>query len=127
MRICFLMIILIFAAPVVVHSATQSNEPPQRKSHKWLIPVGAGVGFGLGLLLGFRAYDEAINSDQKIWTSAIVGGAIGGIGGWVASRRMDRGSHSFVWPAQSIEEKITKGIRADARRRRVHAVQYYFP
>lgn len=128
MKICLLIITLIFAGPMALDSATpQSTEIPQRKSHKWLIPVGAGVGFGLGLLIGFRAYDESINSDQKIWTSAIVGGAIGGMGGWVASSRMDHGSHRVVWPVQDIDEKITNGLRADAMRRRVRAVQYSFP
>jgi hypothetical protein len=69
-----------------------SNPQSQKKSHKWLIAVGAGAGFAVGLLIGFSAFDQAINSDQKIWTSAAVGAAAGGIGGWLWARELDKES-----------------------------------
>jgi hypothetical protein len=40
--------------------------------------VGAGAGFGVGLWAGLTAFDDAIDSDRKVWTSAIVGAAVGG-------------------------------------------------
>ena len=40
--------------------------------------VGAGAGFGIGLFAGLTAFDDAINSDRKVWTSAIIGAAAGG-------------------------------------------------
>jgi Na+/H+ antiporter NhaA len=48
--------------------------------------VGAGTGFGLGLFAGLTAFDDAINSDRKVWTSAIVGAAAGGTLGYLISR-----------------------------------------
>jgi len=48
--------------------------------------VGAGAGYGLGLFAGLTAFDDAINSDRKVWTSAIVGAAAGGTLGYLISR-----------------------------------------
>ena len=48
--------------------------------------VGAGAGFGLGLFAGLTAFDDAINSDRKVWTSAIVGAAAGGTLGYLITR-----------------------------------------
>jgi len=48
--------------------------------------VGAGTGFGLGLFAGLTACDDAINSDRKVWTSAIVGAAAGGTLGYLITR-----------------------------------------
>ena len=47
---------------------------------------GAGAGFGLGLFAGLTAFDDAINSDRKVWTSAIVGAAAGGTLGYLITR-----------------------------------------
>ena len=43
---------------------------------------GASAGFGLGFLVGMGAYDDAINAEQKIWTSALVGSVVGGVVGF---------------------------------------------
>jgi hypothetical protein len=48
--------------------------------------VGAGAGFGIGLWAGLTAYDDAINSDRKVWTSAIVGAAAGGTLAYLLTR-----------------------------------------
>jgi hypothetical protein len=48
--------------------------------------VGAGAGFGLGLFGGLVAFDDAINSDRKVWTSAIVGAAAGATLGYLITR-----------------------------------------
>ncbi len=48
--------------------------------------VGAGAGFGLGLFGGLVAFDDAINSDRKVWTSAIVGAAAGATVGYLITR-----------------------------------------
>jgi hypothetical protein len=69
---------------------TDPSPDPSKKSHKWLIAVGAAAGFAVGLWLGFQRFDQAINSDQKIWTSAAVGAAAGGIGGWLWARQLDK-------------------------------------
>lgn len=48
--------------------------------------VGAGAGFGVGLWAGLTAFDDAINSDRKVWTSAIVGAVAGGTLSYLLSR-----------------------------------------
>src|SRR5262249_62270789 len=75
-----------FAASKDTPTTTTTNNPTNppekpKKKHRWLIPVGAAAGFGAGLLVGFAAFDEAINSEQKIWTTAILISIGGGLGG----------------------------------------------
>lgn len=48
--------------------------------------AGAGAGFGLGLYAGLRAFDDAVNSDRKVWTAAIVAGAAGAFVGYLVGR-----------------------------------------
>ena len=53
--------------------------------------VGAGAGFGAGLWAGLIAFDDAVNSERKVWTSAVVGAAVGGMTGYLIGRaRRDR-------------------------------------
>jgi membrane protein YqaA with SNARE-associated domain len=53
--------------------------------------VGVGAGFGVGLWAGLTAFDDAVNSDRKVWTSAVVGAAVGGVTGYLIGRaRHDR-------------------------------------
>ena len=76
------------AAPVQAPTS-----PPAQKSSRsaalWTI-AGAGAGFGIGLSTGLNKYDDAINSDRKVWTSAVVGAAIGAAGGYLISRLRNR-------------------------------------
>jgi hypothetical protein len=48
--------------------------------------VGAGAGFGLGLLAGLNWFDDAVDSDRKVWTTAILLCAAGGTAGWFIGR-----------------------------------------
>lgn len=52
--------------------------------------VGIGAGFGAGLFIGLHAFDDAVNSDRKVWTSAIVGAAAGGLAGGLLSKNVGR-------------------------------------
>ena len=62
--------------------------------------IGAGAGFGLGVWVGFRKFDDAIYSERKIWTTAIVSAAIGGVLGFLVDRRQARSSSpSLTAPA----------------------------
>lgn len=73
--------------------AQAATSPPAKKSSRsaalWTIG-GAGAGFGIGLSTGLNKYDDAINSDRKVWTSAVVGAAIGAAGGYLISRLRNR-------------------------------------
>jgi uncharacterized membrane protein YfcA len=107
----FLIALLILVSPVQCQNPdsnqTSSEEPVQKKrSHKWLIAVGAGAGFGLGLLIGFNAFDESINSDAKIWTTTAICAAAGGFLGWLFAHHMDQPEHKQTLiqpiPAQNL-------------------------
>jgi hypothetical protein len=70
-------------------SATQTKGGSSSKRVVWTL-VGIGAGFGAGLLIGLNAFDDSINSDQKVWTSALVGAAAGGVAGGLLSRNVGR-------------------------------------
>jgi hypothetical protein len=73
--------ILMTAGVPTAHAQTRSGG----RTALWTI-VGAGAGFGLGAYLGLRAFDDAVDSDRKVWTSALVGAAAGGVLGYVIAR-----------------------------------------
>jgi hypothetical protein len=56
----------------------------------WTI-LGAGAGFGAGMFFGLNKFDDSINSDRKVWTSAILGAAGGALAGGLLSRNRKRG------------------------------------
>ena len=68
-------------------SPALAQQPPGRDGRTALwTTVGAGAGFGIGLFAGLTAFDDAINSDRKVWTSAIVGAAAGGTLAYLLTR-----------------------------------------
>jgi hypothetical protein len=69
--------------------ASSTRARSSSKRVVWTL-VGIGAGFGAGLFIGLNAFDDAINSDQKVWTSAIVGAAAGGLAGGLLSRNVGR-------------------------------------
>lgn len=70
-------------------SPSPSIKSSSTKRVVWTL-VGIGAGFGAGLFLGLNAFDDAINSDRKVWTSALVGAAAGGLAGNLLSRNLGR-------------------------------------
>jgi hypothetical protein len=69
--------------------ATRTMASSSTKRVVWTL-VGIGAGFGAGLFIGLNAFDDAVNSDRKVWTSAIVGAAAGGLAGGLLSRNVGR-------------------------------------
>ena len=90
-----LIVLLLCHAPVAADTAGRPPAPSTKASSStkrvvWTL-VGIGAGFGAGLLIGLHAFDDSINSDQKVWTSALVGAAAGGLAGGLLSRNVGRG------------------------------------
>ena len=80
---------LLAASPI---AADTGQPPPEARSNTgkrivWAV-VGAAAGFGAGLFLGLNQFDDAIDSDRKVWTSAIVGAAGGAVAGALLSRNV---------------------------------------
>jgi hypothetical protein len=82
--------------------ADEDHKP--RRSRKAVVIgalIGAGAGFGLGVMAGIAAFDDAINSDRKVWTTAwamAAGGAVaGGVTAHLVSRRTEPRVASRVW------------------------------
>ena len=67
-----------------------SGAGESRKYRKVLTVAGAGGGFAAGVFAGLSLFDDAINSDRKVWTTAILGSAAGGVGGYFLGRTLDR-------------------------------------
>lgn len=72
--------------------ATRTTNSSSSKRVVWTF-VGIGAGFTAGLFIGLHAFDDAINSDRKVWTSAIVGAAAGGVAAGLLSRNVGRAPH----------------------------------
>lgn len=81
-----LLVFAMAAAPVEARSRAG-------KTGLWTA-VGAGAGFGIGMLVGLTAFDDAINSDRKVWTTAVAGAAAGGALGFFLSRGRVKGGAS---------------------------------
>ena len=63
------------------------------ESHKYrtiFTLAGAGGGFTVGVFAGLAKFDDAINSDRKVWTTAIVGAGGGAVGGYFLGRILDK-------------------------------------
>jgi hypothetical protein len=80
------------AVSSVAHAQSRSPQT-SRATVTWTIG-GAGAGFGVGLWAGLSAFDDAINSERKVWTTALVGAAAGAVGGYLIGRARARNSGS---------------------------------
>jgi hypothetical protein len=83
-RTLALLVAVLLLGPGVAHA-----QPSPKSSHHtpaW-IAVGAGAGFGIGVWAGLTRFDESINSDRKIWTTAIVSATAGGLLGYLLTRK----------------------------------------
>jgi hypothetical protein len=66
-----------------VHPAPPASSNGVAPSVAGWTAVGAGAGFGLGLYLGFAAFDQATYAERKITTTAVVTAAAGALGGYL--------------------------------------------
>jgi hypothetical protein len=120
--------LLLCHVPLSADTSGQSPSPSNTKRVVWTL-VGIGAGFGAGLFLGLNAFDDAINSDRKVWTSALVGAAAGGLAGNLLSRNLGRSPNLGVKRADAprVDVSIASAFSAspatvkedDGLRRRV--------
>jgi len=87
---------------VTLFSAIPAHAQQTAPSHKYrtiLTIAGGGGGFVAGMFVGFAKYDDAINSDRKIWTTSLVGAGAGAIGGYFIGRALDKRVKPTATPA----------------------------
>ena len=121
---------IVFLLWSALFSSAQAQPAPSAGGRTALwTSVGAGAGFGIGLWAGLAAYDDAINSDRKVWTSAIIGAAAGGTLAypWTRARRhpsssqsgvSKRGARSERLEAAPLDEADVRALAASTRLRR---------
>ena len=98
-------------------TAAQAQSAPQpHKSHAvvWTA-VGAGGGFALGTVAGLSMFDDAIDSDRKVWTTAVVSAAAGGVVAFLLSRPHKAARHAA--PARLTDVEVG-ALAASARFRK---------
>jgi hypothetical protein len=79
--------ILAGSNPLFAQQATQSG--PSHKYRTILTIAGAGGGFVLGVFLGIMKFDDAINSERKVTTTAVLTAGGGAVGGYFIGRALD--------------------------------------
>jgi len=90
-RLIVAALLMALTLPSAAHA--QNSSPSVGSRIAWTA-AGAGAGFGVGLFAGLAAFDDALYSDRKVWTSVIAGSAAGGITGYLLGRARDRRSSS---------------------------------
>ena len=90
------LVIVTFLLAGAVLRADQGAAAPKRGFKPVWTAVGAGAGFGLGVWVGLTKFDDAIDSDRKVWTTAIVSAAIGGVLGFLVDRRQARANPALI-------------------------------
>src|SRR5262245_40845248 len=101
---------------VVVTSTSafaQQSSSPSGESHKHrtiLTLAGGGGGFAVGLFAGLAAFDDATNSDHKVWTTAILAGVGGAVGGYFLGRALDKRGKStnVTLKSDGFEENLKR-------------------
>jgi hypothetical protein len=109
---------------VIVASSSVSAAHAQSRGQVIWTASGAGAGFGVGLWAGLSAFDDAVNSDRKVWTSAIVGAGVGAVGGYLIGRMRNDRLHPSITGASGrkiqqkeidpgVFEQLARSIRFD--------------
>jgi hypothetical protein len=78
--------------------AQQSAPKSESSKYRTIFTLGgAGGGFALGLGGGLAAFDDDVNSNRKVWTTAILAGIGGGAGGYFIGRALDKHKAKTSW------------------------------
>jgi len=85
-------------------------EIPQALRALRLLGSSPRGGFAVGLFAGLAAFDDATNSDRKVWTTAILAGVGGAVGGYFLGRALDKRGKStnVTWKSDGFEENLIR-------------------
>lgn len=100
------------AMPAAAHAQSQSSTVSGRRV-TWTL-IGGGIGFGGGVLLGVTKFDDAINSERKVWTTALVSAAGGAVLGNLLSRPRRPGPPPAPGAQAGQGDSLTNGMLTGA-------------
>jgi peptidoglycan/LPS O-acetylase OafA/YrhL len=93
MRRGFAALLMLALTATVAHAQQAASSSHDDHAIAWTA-VGAGAGFGVGLVAGLGMFDDAVNSDRKVWTTAVVSAAAGGVVAFLLSRSHKSSRHA---------------------------------
>ena len=96
------------SAPAAAQTVSGGANLRRNRTALWTA-VGAAAGFGVGVWAGLHAFDDAIDSDRKVWTTAILSAAAGGVAGLLIGRRGARsvlGTSVRTPPDSAIDREL---------------------
>ena len=116
---------LLIATPALADTTREAPKASSTTKRVIWTAIGAGAGFAAGVFIGLNKFDDALYSDRKVWTAAIVGAAAGGVAGALLSRNVGRDTPLKVHQATDVPKvtwsEATRGsalvIPAPARQR----------
>jgi hypothetical protein len=98
---------------LVAAAAHGQQAKPAGDSHKYrtiFTIAGAAGGFATGFLIGFDVFDDAVNSDRKLWTASVVGAGAGGVGGYFIGKALDNRRNKTtgikIWRANLYDVQV---------------------
>lgn len=88
----------------------QQSASGNTESHRYrtvFTLAGGGGGFALGMFAGLAAFDDAINSDRKVWTTAALSGVGGAVAGYFIGRALDKRQKktTVTWMREELERR----------------------
>ncbi len=105
--------LVVFLMSAVFAQQPQTAAKQEKETWRTVGTVAGGAGgFLLGLGIGLSAYDDAINSDQKVWTAAIVAAVAGGVGGYFAGRAIDK-HNATAWKLDPMDRSLLHAQHAE--------------
>ena len=112
MRRGFAALLMLALTATVAHARPAASPSHQDHAIAWTA-VGAGAGFGAGLVAGLGMFDDAVNSDRKIWTTAVVSAAAGGVVAFLLSRSHEASRHA--WTKAPLTDAEVRAMTAQVR------------
>jgi hypothetical protein len=92
MRVAVCLLLAAAMSEVSARAGQQAQAPESQKYRTIGTIAGGGGGFALGVFAGLALFDDAMNSDRKVWTTALLSAAGGAVGGYFLGRAIDRSS-----------------------------------
>jgi hypothetical protein len=123
----FLLSVLLLVALGIgtAHADPGSSRSGRTHSTKarWIgVLAGTAAGFAAGLTFGLARFDDDIDSERKVWTSAVAIGAGGGVAGYFVGAAIDRRSRSQTRETRELPLSALPASSMSLLRRRSYVV-----